>query len=61
LRPLSAQTFEVKSKEQWIERLKYSAWTLQAISFDPKAHVGWRSSLRRRFNKIFRTKLLPRA
>ncbi|MBC8096198.1 MAG: glycosyltransferase family 2 protein [Akkermansiaceae bacterium] len=61
LRPLSAQTFEVQSKEQWIERLKYSAWTLQAISFDPKDHVGWRSTLRRRFNKLFRTKLLPRA
>jgi glycosyltransferase involved in cell wall biosynthesis len=60
LRPLSAETFEIKSREEWIERLKYSAWSLQAISFDPKDHVGWRANLRRRINKLFRTKYLPR-
>lgn len=61
LRPLSAETFAIRSRRDWIERLKYSAWSLQAISFDPRDHIGWRASLRRRVNKLLRTQFIPRA
>lgn len=61
LRPLSAETFAIQNRAEWIERLKYSAWSLQAISFDPRDHIGWRANLRRRVNKLLRTKLIPRA
>ena len=61
LRPLSAETFDIKNREEWIKRLKYSAWSLQAISFDPRDHVGWRANWRRKINKMLRTRLIPRA
>lgn len=61
LRPLSAETFSIQNRQDWIDRLKYSAWSMQAISFDPRDHIGWRANLRRRINKLFRTRLMPKA
>jgi len=61
LAPLSATTFRVRTREDWIKRLKYSAWTLQVCSTEPRHYLGWRAALRRGINRVFRTRLLPRA
>lgn len=61
LRPLSAGTFNVKSKEDWIKRLKHSAWTLQACSYDPCDYLGWKPWLRRKISRWMGKSLLPRA
>lgn len=61
LRPLSAETFDIHSREEWIKRLRYSAWSLQAISYNPKDHVGWRANLRRRINRLLKAQFIPRA
>jgi hypothetical protein len=52
LAPLSAKTFKIHTKQDWINRLKYSAWSLQACSFDPKDYMGWRAKLRRAAGKV---------
>lgn len=61
LRPLSANTFKIDSREAWIKRLKYSAWTLQACSIDPRDYMGWKAKLRRRIARWTGKPLLPRA
>ncbi|MBU6409996.1 MAG: glycosyltransferase [Verrucomicrobia bacterium] len=54
LRPLSAETFNIQSREDWIKRLKYSAWNLQSCSFNPRDYLGWRASLRRKIERLAR-------
>jgi GT2 family glycosyltransferase len=61
LGPLSAKTFRVGSREDWVKRLKYSAWSLQACSTDPRYYLGWRAALRRKVNRLLGTNYLPRA
>jgi len=61
LRPLSAGTFKVKNREAWIDRLRYSAWVLQACSYDPRQYSGWRAQSRRLWTKLTGQRLVPRA
>jgi hypothetical protein len=61
LRPLSAGTFKIANREAWIDRLRYSAWTLQACSYDPKHYSGWRAQTRRLWTKLTGQRLVPRA
>jgi GT2 family glycosyltransferase len=61
LLPLSANTFKISSREDWIKRLKYSAWSLQAYSFDPKDHLGWRARVGRKLAGLLGKPYLPRA
>lgn len=44
--PLSAQQSGVTSLAEWEHQLRRSARTLQAVSFDPRAHRGWRHKMR---------------
>jgi hypothetical protein len=61
LAPLSARTFKINTRQAWIDRLRYSAWTLQACSYDPRHYLGWRAKLRRATNKLLRLRYVPRA
>jgi GT2 family glycosyltransferase len=61
LRPLSASTFRIETREDWIKRLKYSAWSLQACSFNPRDYLGWHASFRRRLHRWLGRQHLPRA
>jgi GT2 family glycosyltransferase len=61
LRPLSAGTFRIRNREEWIQRLKYSAWTLQACSFQPHDYLGLKAKLRRKIGQWLGKQFLPRA
>lgn len=61
LRPLSASTFKIENRDQWIERLKYSAWVLQACSYNPRHYSGWRPQLRRLIGRVTGKQPVPRA
>jgi GT2 family glycosyltransferase len=61
LRPLSAKTFRIDTREAWIKRLKYSAWSLQACSFDPADHLGLKARLRRKIGTWTGKRIVPRA
>ena len=61
LRPLSAGTFRIRTREDWIRRLRHSAWTVQACSYNPCDYMGLRTRIRHKVNRIFGTRFLPRA
>lgn len=46
LMPLSARNYKIQNKEEWINRLKKSAFDLQAYSYDPNDYVGIRAQLK---------------
>ncbi|HEU5123470.1 MAG TPA: glycosyltransferase [Verrucomicrobiae bacterium] len=61
LRPLSANTFKIENRAQWIERLKYSAWVLQACSYDPRHYSGWRYQARKLLSRVTGKRIVARA
>lgn len=61
LAPLSAKTFKIRNRQDWINRLKYSAWSLQACSYDPKHYLGLRGKIRRNLGKIMGRPVVARA
>ena len=45
--PLSANTFKIKTIDQWIERMKISSTKLQEYSYDPSDFVGLRAYIKK--------------
>jgi glycosyltransferase involved in cell wall biosynthesis len=58
--PLSARNFGIKTKEQWIERLKTSAQRLQEYSYDPHGFIGIRAKIKRKIAKIAGKEYFPK-
>lgn len=52
-RPLTAKNFEIDSIEEWKNRLKNSARTLQTCSLDPNDYIGIRPKFRRLAQRFF--------
>lgn len=61
LLPLSAHTFKISSRADWIKWLRHSAWSLQACSFNPNDYLGWRARVRRKLASLVGKPYLPRA
>jgi GT2 family glycosyltransferase len=54
-RPLSAVNDNVQSLEEWKNRVRWMARSVQAAPIDPRYHQGWRAKLRRgvrRFKRV---------
>lgn len=55
-RPLSADTFGLHSRQEWEQKLRELARSLQTCSFDPNDYVGPRAWLKRRiYRRLGRT------
>ncbi len=55
-RPLTAKNFSINSIDEWMNRLKNSAYRLQTCSIDPHDYIGIRSKLRK-FKKRYLNKI----
>lgn len=60
-RPLSADTFDIQTLEEWKQRLRDSARRLQMYSFNPRAFSGPTYWLGQRLARLFRREYIPRA
>jgi glycosyltransferase involved in cell wall biosynthesis len=58
--PLSARTFGIKTREQWIQRLMTSARRLQEYSIDPYDYIGFRAQVTKRISQILRREYFPK-
>lgn len=61
LAPLSARTFKTPNSDEWVKKLKYLAWSVQACSYDPRHYLGWRPRARRVLGRILRRNFMARA
>jgi hypothetical protein len=61
LRPLTAQTFGVKTREEWIHLNREFALKLQQASFNPKDYVGMKHRLLQRWYRLLGKRYLPTA
>ena len=59
-RPLSAQTFEIHTVEEWVSRLRYSAQMLQSCSINPYDYIGFVARFKRRLFRLARRQYFPR-
>lgn len=53
-RPLSAVNDRVTSLEEWKNRVRFMARSVQMANADPRYHVGWRKALRRVWRRLTR-------
>jgi glycosyltransferase involved in cell wall biosynthesis len=58
--PLSAQNFDVKTREQWIRHLKMSAQRMQECSIDPIDYIGYRALIKRKYFQVIGRQYFPR-
>lgn len=58
--PLSARTFDVKTRDQWIRRLMASAQRLQEYSVDPSDFIGFKAWLNRKIDGILGREYFPK-
>jgi len=61
LQPLSAKTFKVMTRDEWTNKLKYLAWSLQVCSFKPNDYIGRSAWVKQRLYRLFGKSYLPRA
>jgi glycosyltransferase involved in cell wall biosynthesis len=61
LQPLSAQTFNLVNREQWTNKLKQLARSLQTCSYDPDDYLGWRAWIRQKAYRMLGKSYVPRA
>lgn len=57
--PLSAATFNIDSKDAWIQRLRMSAQKLQMYSIDPYDFIGMRARIKRGFFRLLGKEYVP--
>lgn len=60
LLPLSAKTFNIQTREEWIQRLKTSAKNLQEYSINPKDFIGIKPKIKKKIFKLFGKHYFPR-
>jgi GT2 family glycosyltransferase len=58
--PLSAKTFNVKTREQWIQRMTVSALKLQEYSIDPDDFIGIKAWVNRKIAQIRGREYFPK-
>lgn len=58
--PLSARTFNIKTREQWIQRMKLSAGRLQEYSINPYDFIGIRARIKRKIAGILGKEYFPK-
>jgi glycosyltransferase involved in cell wall biosynthesis len=61
LLPLSAQTFKIKSREEWTNKLRQLARNLQTCSYDPKDYLGSKAWLKQKVCRMLGRSYSPRA
>jgi GT2 family glycosyltransferase len=61
LRPLSADTFNLESRQDWEEKLRKLARSLQTCSYEPKDYLGPKAWVRQRVGRVLRRPYSPRA
>ena len=60
LKPLSATTFNIATREQWIALNKDLARRVQASSFNPRDYLGWRARGKRALYRLLGRSYMPR-
>lgn len=60
LLPLSAAQYGVKTKEEWVSRLRDTAKRLQEYSLDPYDFIGMRSKIIRRLHSLAGLRYFPK-
>lgn len=58
--PLSARTFGINTREQWIQRLKTSAQKLQEYSLNPYDFIGIKASVKKKITEIMCGEYFPK-
>ena len=58
--PLSAKTFGIKTREQWIQRMMVSAMRLQEYSIDPYDFIGFGAWVNKKIAGILRREYFPK-
>ncbi len=61
LQPLSAQTFKIMSRDEWTNKLRQLAHSLQACSYDPSDYLGRRAWFKQKACRILGRPYVPRA
>lgn len=59
LKPLTACTFNIDSREGWIEFLKKNARLLQIYSYNPNDVIGIKVKIKRNIKKLFKREYIP--
>jgi Glycosyl transferase family 2 len=57
--PLTAKTFNVQTREEWIQSLKHIARHLQVCSYDPKHYVGWKAWMKMKLCRLLGRSYCP--
>lgn len=57
--PLSAKNFNIKTRKEWINRLKASSYQLQMYSYDPKDFIGIRYKFKKKIKNFFGINHIP--
>ena len=60
MRPLTAQTFKVRTRADWIQLNRDFALHLQQASFDPNDYLGLRIWVLQRISRLFGKRYLPK-
>jgi hypothetical protein len=61
LQPLSARTFKTPTMEEWTNKLKHIALSLQTCSYDPNDYLGRRAWLYQKIYRLLGKSYMPRA
>lgn len=59
LRPASAKTFNINSRNEWINRLRLSAQRSQSFSYDPKDWIGIPAKIKRKISALMGKEYVP--
>lgn len=58
-KPVSAKNFNVRSRDEWINRLQQSARRLQLYSYDAKDWFGIKAKIKRKMTTLLRREYVP--
>jgi hypothetical protein len=61
LQPLSAGTFKINSRDEWTNKLRQLAKSLQVCSYDPNDYLGRKAWVRQRLCRVLKKPYAPRA
>jgi glycosyltransferase involved in cell wall biosynthesis len=61
LMPLSARTFDIRTMEDWTNKLRELARSLQVCSYDPGDYLGWKAKVRQKIRRWLGRPYVPRA
>lgn len=60
MKPLTANTFSIRTRAEWIQKQKELAQVVQKCSFNPKDYIGGRARIRRKLSRLLGKPYVPK-